>query len=207
MTSTRSCLEDDYDSEFRYDGRPVESLQGLDGHGRVVYAGSASKLMFPSLRIGWLVVPPALVDPFLRAKAVADTGTPGLEQLALAEFIAQGHLERHVRRQRTRNGERRAVLLDAVERHLGSRATVQGAEAGVHVVLWLQDVPAAHEPAIRRACREEGVAVYPLAPAYAEPPHRAGFILGYASLRTEAIERGMAVLAQAVEQVTGRRCG
>lgn len=200
-TFNAAVLEDDYDSEFRYDGRPVECLQGLDSVGRVLYAGSASKLLYPALRIGWLVLPPSLVDPFLRAKAVADTGTPGIDQLVLADFIAEGHLERHLRRQRVRNGERRTALLQSIEEVFGDRAIVDGAQAGVHVVLWLPHVPVANESSIRRACLEEGVAVYPARPYYQKPPAGVGFTLGYASLHESQIERGIRVLGDVVARL------
>jgi GntR family transcriptional regulator/MocR family aminotransferase len=198
-----AILEDDYDSEFRYDGRPVACLQGLDRTGCVIYAGSASKLLFPSLRIGWLVVPDSLVDPFLRAKAVADTGTASLDQLALADFIDEGHLERHLRRARTRNAHRRDVLLHAIADSFGDRATVSGTAAGLHVLLWLDQVPAARVGALRRACREQGVEVYSIAPYFREPPERAGLLLGYASLEPQVIARGIGVLAGVVRDLAG----
>jgi len=103
-------LEDDYDGEFRFEGRPLECLQALDRHGRVLYTGTASKLLFPALRIGWLVAPVPLAGPLQAAKALADTGTATLEQLAFADFIAEGHLERHVRRARARVASRRRAL-------------------------------------------------------------------------------------------------
>lgn len=191
-------LEDDYDSEFRYDGRPVACLQGIDTGGRVLYAGSASKLLFPALRIGWLVAPTNLVDAFVRAKAVADTGTPPLDQLVLADFIAEGHLERHVRRQRVRNARRREVLLDSIDAELGDRAAVHGARAGVHVVLWLPDVAAEHEPALRRICLDRGVALYSVGSSYRRPPACVGFTVGYASVDESQIRRGVRTLREAL---------
>jgi GntR family transcriptional regulator/MocR family aminotransferase len=128
-------LEDDYDGEFRYEGRPLASLQGLDRAGRVLYLGTASKLLFPALRIGWLVVPEPLVRAFTLAKAYADTGSPQLEQLVLADFIAGGQLERHVRRARVRNAARREALHAAVARHLAGAAELAGTRAGLHGLL------------------------------------------------------------------------
>jgi GntR family transcriptional regulator/MocR family aminotransferase len=115
-------LEDDYDGEYRYEGKPIPSLQSLDRSGTVLYAGTASKVLFPSLRIGWLVVPESLARPFELAKAYSDTGGATLEQRVLAEFIEQGHLERHVRRSRMRNAARRNALKRAVEQHLSGVA-------------------------------------------------------------------------------------
>lgn len=196
-----AILEDDYDSEFRYDGRPVSCLQGLDEGNQVIYVGSASKLLFPSLRIGWMVVPRPLVGDFQRAKAVADTGTPGIEQLAFADFLREGHLERHLRRQRLKNSAKRDLLLGEVDRHLGSKAEVAGTAAGVHLVLRLGAYRAQQERDIRDACRERGVGIYPLAPAFAKQPTQAGFILGYASLSHREIQAGVAVLAEVLEQI------
>jgi GntR family transcriptional regulator/MocR family aminotransferase len=103
-------------------------------------------VMFPSLRLGYLAVPPALVAPFHAAKALADTGTGGLEQRALARFIGDGHFDRHVRRVRTRNSERRAALVEALQERVGERVEVLGATAGLHVMLRLRDVPLEREP-------------------------------------------------------------
>jgi GntR family transcriptional regulator/MocR family aminotransferase len=192
-------LEDDYDGEFRYEGRPVESLQALDRHGRVLYMGTASKLLFPALRIGWLVVPPALARAFHDAKALADTGTATLEQLAFADFIAEGHLERHIRRARARHASRRRALLDAVERELGPRARILGANAGLHVLLRLEDVSAREVSRLRAACRERGVAVYPAAPFYARPPARAELLLGYAALGEGEIRQAVRRLREALD--------
>jgi GntR family transcriptional regulator/MocR family aminotransferase len=192
-------LEDDYDGEFRFAGRPLECLQALDRHGRVLYAGTASKLLFPALRIGWLVAPPALAPYVQDAKAVADTGTATLEQLAFADFVAEGHLERHVRRSRLRHAARRAALIDALERELGERAQVQGANAGVHVLVRLPERPARDVRRLREACRARGVGVYPAAPFYARPPARAKLLLGYAALREPQIRSGVRRLREALD--------
>jgi GntR family transcriptional regulator/MocR family aminotransferase len=191
-------LEDDYDGEFRFDGQPIECLQALDRGGCVIYTGTASKLLFPALRIGWLVAPPQLAPQFLNAKALADTGTASIEQLALADFIVEGHLERHARRARNRTAERRVALLDAIERELGDRARVCGASAGLHVLLQLPDLPADESRRLREACRERGVGVYPAAPYYARPPDHLELLLGYAALGEEAIREGIARLRQAL---------
>jgi len=188
-------FEDDYDSEYRYTGRPIESLQGLDGEGRVVYAGTASKLLFPALRIGWLVAPAGLAPDLLLAQAACDTGSASLEQLALADFVESGQLERHVRRTRLRNAARRAALLDALRCELGSAAQVSGTDAGLHVLLWLPDLPGDEAIAFRHRCREAGIGLYPVAPYYRDPPDRAGYVLGYAALDEDRIREGVAALA------------
>jgi GntR family transcriptional regulator/MocR family aminotransferase len=194
-------LEDDYDGEYRYEGRPVPCLQGLDAAGRVVYVGTASKLLFPSLRIGWLVVPEPLVRPFALAKACADTGSATLEQAALADFIEGGHLERHVRRSRLRNAARCEAFRTAVQRHLAGAALLSGTRAGVHGLLWIPDLPAAREAELRRAAEARGVGIYPIRPYYTRPPRRAGFLLGYAALSEGEIDEGIRRLAAALAEL------
>ena len=152
-------LEDDYDGEFRYDGRPLESLQALDRSGRVLYAGTTSKVMFPALRIAYLVMPPSLREALLAAKAFADTGTAHLEQRVLADFIAQGFFERHLRRARVRNAARRAALLAALAAHMpaGTRAVPPAGGSMVWVTL-----PGGVDPeAVRASAREAGIAYTP----------------------------------------------
>jgi GntR family transcriptional regulator/MocR family aminotransferase len=188
-------LEDDYDSEYRYAGRPIEALQGLDRHGRVIYAGTFSKLMFPALRLGYVVLAERLVPPFLTAKALATLGGATLEQMALADFIREGHFERHVRRCRARNAARRAVLLAAIAEYLGDRVEVSGANAGVHLLLWLPGMRPDRVDALITRAHAAGVGVYSVAPFYHKPPKRAGLLLGYASLSEEDIRRGIRRLA------------
>jgi GntR family transcriptional regulator/MocR family aminotransferase len=194
-------LEDDYDGEYRYEGRPVPSLQGLDRSGSVLYVGSASKLLFPALRIAWLVVPEPLLRSFSLAKAYTDTGTAGVEQLTLADFIEGGHLERHVRRARLRGAARREALHAAVERHLGDAAQLEGTPAGLHGLLWIRDLPLARESELRRACEAKGVGIYPARPFYSRPPRRAGYILGYAALSERDIGEGIRRVAQALRSL------
>lgn len=187
-------IEDDYDSEYRFAGRPIEALQGLDRSGRVIYVGTFSKLMFPALRLGYAVLPEPLLHPFIAAKALADTGGATLEQLALADFIREGHFERHIRRSRIVNGAHRTALLEAIERHLGDRVEVSGANAGLHVLLWLHDTPPRPDTLLARL-EAAGVRIYPVAPFYRTPPPRMGFILGYASLTERQIAEGVRRLA------------
>jgi GntR family transcriptional regulator/MocR family aminotransferase len=192
-------LEDDYDGEFRYDSRPLECLQSLDRDDRVIYVGTASKILFPALRIGWMVLPPPLLRTFQDAKAISDTGTASLEQLAFADFIREGHLERHVRRARRRHASRREALLQVVDAELRERAVVIGTEAGVHVLLRLPGLPARMVTRLRAPGRERGVAVYPAAPFYAGQPREAELLLGYASLSEDEIRRGIRALRRALD--------
>jgi len=196
-------LEDDYDGEYRHAGRPLECLQALDEGGRVIYAGTASKLLFPALRIGWLVAPAALAPHFEDAKALADTGTATLEQLALADFVREGHLERHVRRMRVRLALRRAALIEAVAKELGERAQLLGAGAGLHVLLRIEGLRARDVKALREACRARGVGVYPAAPFYARPPRHAEVLLGYGALGEREIREGVRRLGRALDAVSG----
>jgi GntR family transcriptional regulator / MocR family aminotransferase len=188
-------VEDDYDGEYRFDGPPIPPLKALDSDARVLYVGTFSKVMFPSLRIGYLVCPPGLVDAFARMRLVADGGGPQLEQEALADFIARGTFARHVRRSRHRSGERRRMLVDALNEALGDRLVVSGANAGLHVAVWLPGVPAREAVPIARRASAAGIGIYPIAPYYLIPPRHEGFILGYGALPVAEIRTGVKRLA------------
>ncbi len=197
-------LEDDYDSEFRFDVSPIASLQMLDENGHVIYVGTTSKLLFPSLRIGWMVLPEPLVGPFQKARAVTDAGSPALEQLALADFIAGGFLERYLRRTRHRHAERLEALLEALGRELGPRARVHGEASGLHVLLALEELPARKARVFREACRTRGVAVYSANPAYLDPPAHAELLMGYGGLDAPAIREGVRRIRHALDAVRRR---
>lgn len=193
-------IEDDYDSEFRYGLRPVEPLQALDRSDRVIYIGTFSKALSPQLRLGYLVLPPALVTPFRQAKQLADRHAPMLEQTVLAELIRSGAYERHLRRLKRENERRRSALVEAISRHLGSRAHLQGTDSGLHVVVWLKDLPSSAEQAFVVRAKERGVGIWPVSPLYAEgarfrKEQCAGFVLGYASLKEADINEGIRLLA------------
>ncbi|HEY2388441.1 MAG TPA: PLP-dependent aminotransferase family protein [Candidatus Binatia bacterium] len=191
-------IEDDYDSEYRYAGSPIESLHGLDGAGRVLYVGSFSKTLSPALRLGYLVVPPALVRGFTLAKMAADLGTPSFGQRVLADFIREGHLEVHLRRSRRRHAARRAALLDALAEHLGERVDVRGGGAGLHVMVVVRGARAADVPGIVRRARERDVGVYSTLGCYLTRPRRAELLLGHGSLAEDDIGRGVVRLAAAL---------
>ncbi|HYK66032.1 MAG TPA: PLP-dependent aminotransferase family protein [Patescibacteria group bacterium] len=186
-----TIFEDDYDSEYRYTGRPLEALAALDDSGCVLYAATFSKVMFPSLRLGYLIAPARLIEPMRSTRALMDTGGATLAQAALVDFIREGHFERHLHRMRTRNARRRAAMLDAIHRHLGSRAEVSGVNAGLHLLLWLRDVPAACERELRMRAARAGVGVYSVAPFYLSPPRHVGLLLGYAPLPEKQIAEGI----------------
>ena len=152
-------IEDDYDSEYRYVGRPLSALQGLDTAGRVVYVGTLSKVLFPSLRLGYLVVPPSLVDVFAGARAIADRHAPLIAQAVLSDFIEDGHFARHIRRTRMLYAERQAALLDVAPRELAGRLDVPAAGAGMHLVGWLP--PGIRDRAAAQAAARHGVMAPP----------------------------------------------
>lgn len=191
-------IEDDYDGEFRYGGRPIAPLKALDQDDRVLYLGTFSKVMFPALRLGYLVLPPAWVEPVTRMKLLADGGSARLEQDALADFISSGHFERHVRRARLRGAERRAALVEALHGRFDDRVEVVGAEAGLHVVAWMRDRPGRTTRSVVERAAAAGVGVYAITPYYTTPPPTVGLILGYAGLTPKAIGAGITRLSEAI---------
>lgn len=200
-------IEDDYDSEYRYTVRPEATLQSLDPRGGVIHVGTFSKTLSPQLRLGYMVLPPGLVDSFTAAKRVTDRHAASGVQRALALLLEDGSYDRHVRRMRRLQSARQRALLDALARHLGARAEVQGAASGLHLVAWLPGVPASQEPALVQAARERGVRVYPVAPLFhpgtggAAARRPAGLVMGYALLDSEAIDEGVRRLALALSGI------
>jgi GntR family transcriptional regulator / MocR family aminotransferase len=200
-------VEDDYDGEYRFDIAPIPALRALDDAGRVIYLGTVSKTLSPTLRLGYLVIPAALSVAFAEAKRLADRHAPGLEQEALAALIESGAYERHVRRVRRRNGDRRAALLAALTVALGDAVTVVGADAGLHVVVWLNRVPRSREHALVARAHAAGLGVYPVTPLYAPAPaaalpDTAGLVMGYVSLDERVITRGVRTLGEVLETFT-----
>ena len=188
-------IEDDYDGEFRYDGQPLESLQGLDQEGRVIYIGTFSRTVFSTLRIGYLIAPKRLVRAFLAAKWLSDRQTATLEQEALAEFISSGMYERYLRRLRRRNAARRDALLSAIRTYLKDRVKVTGYEAGGHVVLWPQ--PGISEKVVIERAAAEGVRVYGLSGYHLRRSDRSGIILRYSRMNETQIREGIRRLSAA----------
>ena len=197
-------IEDDYDSEFRYGLRPVDPLQSLDTRGCVIYVGTFSKALSPQLRLGYLVLPPVLVQPFRRAKQLADRHAPTLEQIVLAELIRSGAYERHLRRLRRENERRRNALIEAISTNFGNRAHVEGTDSGLHVVVWMKDIPMHEEQQVVAKAKELGVGLWAISPLYAEGTQCrkvlcAGFVMGYASLKKSDIDKGVRLLAKAMK--------
>ena len=177
-------IEDDYDAEYRYESLPIASLQGLDANGRVIYIGTFSKVLFPSLRLGYVVIPRELSDYFLAIRRAMDLGPPTFYQEVLADFIGEGHFARHIRRMRVLYGERRRVLVDSINKELGSRVTVLGDEAGMHLAVMLSNQSRDTEIAERAA--RQSLRIWPLSPSYLGEA-RPGFILGFGSASVEEI--------------------
>ncbi len=191
-------LENDYNSFYRYTGQPLPSLQGLDTTQRVIYLGTFSNVLFPSLRMGYLVVPPALIDVFRAARVLMDRQPPSIEQAALADFISQGHLNRHLRRMRALYAERQAVLVETVERELQGLLHVPSIEAGMHAIGWM--TTAYENAAALSLARTHGVNLCELSTYYMTPPIASsshGVLLGYTALGTAEIRHGVHQLAQA----------
>lgn len=188
-------LEDDYNSEYRYSGRPLAALQGLDTANRVIYIGTFSKVMFPAMRIGYVVVPESLVDAFLAARRFIDVHSPLLEQAALADFMEEGHLTRHIRRMRTLYAERRALLVELAERDLP--LDLYAPEAGMHLVGWLPE--GIDDQEASQQARLQDVYATPISVFSIMPLPRKGLVLGYASVPDSEIRRGVSRLAQALD--------
>lgn len=182
-------VEDDYDGEFRYGGQALESLQGLDREGRVLYLGTFSRTVFPALRIGYLIAPRALMPALTAAKWLSDRHTSTLEQQALAEFIASGMYERFLRRVRRSNAVRRDALLESIEAVFGNDVEVTGQGAGAHVVLWPRR--RIDEAQIVARAEERGVGIYGVSGHYVGNRRRPGFILGFARLSEVEIREGI----------------
>jgi GntR family transcriptional regulator/MocR family aminotransferase len=187
-------VEDDYDSEFRYSGRPLQALQGLDPIGCVIYTGTFSKVLFPSLRLGYMVVPETLVDTFVSARALVDRHPPGLEQAIVAEFLAEGHFARHVRRMRTLYAERQEALVLALGRELGGAIEASPAEAGMNLTAWLRGN--ASDLELSNKAAQVGVVVTPVSAYALEVKPRSGLLLGYAAFTPRQIREGVRKLAQ-----------
>jgi GntR family transcriptional regulator / MocR family aminotransferase len=195
-------LEDDYDGEYRYMGRPLASLQGLDTAGRVIYIGTFSKVLFPSLRLGYLVAPRQLVDAFTEARGTFDRNAPIHEQMVMTDFIVEEHFARHIRRMRTLYEERQHILLAAIQEYLPEQLLVQQNEAGMHLVARLTDPQGYNTPdtEIVRLAADNGVAVNALSRYYIEhEPHNA-LLMGFAAYNERMIHDGIKKLAHVLRR-------
>jgi GntR family transcriptional regulator/MocR family aminotransferase len=183
-------IEDDYDSEYRYSGPPLPSLQGLATGVAVIYIGTFSKVMFPSLRIGYVIAPSSIAARLRRAKWLADRQTPVPEQAALADFISEGHLERHIRRMRRIYGERREALVKSLDRYFGDRVQIRGDAAGMHLLVRFQQEGMAEKAAAVK------VQLVSSASCYLTEPPPGEFILGFSSIGERSIREAIRRLAE-----------
>jgi GntR family transcriptional regulator/MocR family aminotransferase len=195
-------FEDDYDSEFRYTRRPLPALQGLDTSDCVIYSGSFSKVLFPGLRLGYLVVPRGVVDTFLRVRFLTDVHPSTITQAVLADFIAEGHFERHLRRMRLLYHDRQQALVRSARLHLADVLQVQPSDGGMHLVGWLP--PRVDDRDATRAAKEAGIVVAPLSFFALHRQPRGALVLGYAGLAPAQIEAGTKRLGAALRPLVKR---
>lgn len=188
-------IEDDYDSEFRYSSPPLASLQGLMDQAPVIYVGTFSKVLYPGLRLGYLVLPEALVEPFQRANARINREGQYAVQAALAEFIEQGHFSRHVARMRRAYRSRQAALRRALAPAVDKGLTLSDGHAGMHLLAGLENV--ACEQTLVAAGRAQGIQLSPLSRYFTGPPAQAGLVLGYAGSHEQDIAQAGDWLARA----------
>jgi GntR family transcriptional regulator/MocR family aminotransferase len=192
-------VEDDYDAEFRYTGRPLPALQGLDEEDCVIYLGTFSKVLFPALRLGYLVVPPQLIEPFLAARSLMDRHRPLMDQAVLAEFLTGGHFERHLRRTRTAYQHRRDLLVDRLETALPGVLDIEPGPVGMHLVARLPE--GISDAALSDALAEEGISAAPVSYfTTSETPERGGLLLGYTGFAEPAIKYRSKVLASVIRR-------
>lgn len=191
-------IEDDYDSEYRFGSRPIASLQGLDMHGKVVYVGTFSKVLFPALRLGYVVVPKNLVPAFSAVRDAVDIFSSTLYQAVLTDFIREGHFARHIRRMRMLYMDRRKTLVNEIRTHMGGIVEVIGDDAGMHLVVLLPN--GTDDVAVSRRAAQDGISAMPLSSCYMKRRNRSGLILGYGGVNPRQIHDGICKLATIVKQ-------
>jgi GntR family transcriptional regulator / MocR family aminotransferase len=201
----RGCwlVEDDYDGEFRHDNVAIPALRSLDARDRVIYVGSFSKVLFPGLRLGYIVCPGGLRDDLVAAKLHDDLGCGSIEQAALAELMRSGAFDRHLRRAAMELRRRRAALLDGVNTHCSRHLLIHDSRAGMHVVGWLPRWSAAQVEALAVHARGRGLGLHPIGPHYRTRPAPQGLLLGYAMLSAKQLRAATALLGECLDEVAG----
>jgi len=189
-------IEDDYDSEYRFDSMPVGCLQGLDQAARVIYVGTFSKVLFPSLRLGYLVIPPDLMERFIAVRLAMDIAPPAFQQAVLADFIREGHFSRHLRRMRLLYAQRRSALVESIRNEFGDEAEITGEQAGMHLSLTLRGISDRH---LAELAGQQNLWLAPLSYSYIEKNRRQGFILGFGSTSAEEIPAAVRKLRTLVD--------
>lgn len=201
----RRCwiVEDDYDGEFRYDAVSIPALRSLDVNQRVIYIGSFSKVLFPGLRLGYVVCPQGLRDDLVAAKLLDDVGCGSVEQAALAELMRSGAFDRHLRRTGLELRRRRAALLDGLSKFCADHLTVNDSHAGMHMVGWLRGWSARQVDSLIAHAAERGLGLHAIGPHYRRGPAPAGLLLGYAGLSAKQLRAASELLGQALSHVAG----
>jgi GntR family transcriptional regulator / MocR family aminotransferase len=199
----RRCwiVEDDYDGEFRYDAQSIPALRSLDVNHRVVYIGSFSKVLFPALRLGYVVCPAGLRDDMVAAKLLDDVACGGIEQAALAELMRSGAFDRHLRRASLELRRRRAALLEGLRKHCAEHLTVNDSRAGMHMVGWLPGWPGRRIEALIARAQERGLGLHAIAPHYRRQPAPPGLLLGYAGLSAKQLRSAAMLLGECLDEV------
>jgi len=174
-------------------------MQGLDAQNSVIYTGTFSKIVFPAVRLGYVVVPRSMVDTFYKVRLFADVHPPIFTQAVMTDFIVEGHFERHIRRMRTLYRERQEALLDAARRHLDGLLNVLPADGGMHLLGWLP--PGIDDREASRRAAADGIEALPLSDFSLLHQRRGALLLGYSSLTPEAIHRGAKRLAASLERL------
>src|ERR1700742_718604 len=193
-------IEDDYDSEYRFENMPIASLQGLDSHSRVIYIGTFSKTLFPSLRLGYLVVPADLVERFVAVRHALDLTPPYLQQAVLNDFMREGHFARHIRKMRSLYHERRTALVESLEKEFGGELEIWGAQAGMHLVAELPSEEREwNDVELSAAAAAKKLWLWPLSPAYIGEKKRQGFILGFGNVGAKEIAGAVKVMRSVVK--------
>jgi GntR family transcriptional regulator / MocR family aminotransferase len=198
-------LEDDYDSEYRFTSRPLCALQGMDDSERVIYIGTFSKVLFPALRLGYLIVPRHLLSRFLDHRDALDLFPPTLYQSALMDFIAHGHFARHLRRMRVTYQKRRDALVNAIQRARGHHLEIVNADAGMHLCTWLQK--GIDDVAVVERAADRGLSPIALSTCFAGAEKRSGLVLGFGGSTETQIDRGVNVLSDVIEDLVRRQAG
>ena len=192
-------IEDDYDSEYRFESAPISSLQGLDSNSRVIYIGTFSKVLFASLRLGYIVIPPDLVEHFIAVRHAMDIFPPYLFQEVIADFMREGHFARHIRRMRQLYSERRKVLAEHLKSTFGSTLEIHGAEAGMHLTVTFP--PELDDMAVAEKAAEQGLWLWPLSGSYMTKNVRQGLVLGYGNVAAQAIPGAVEKMRAAMASV------
>src|SRR2546427_5503819 len=196
----RTCdayiFEDDHNSEFRYTGPPLPCLQGLDNAGRVIYAGTMSKILYPSLRLGYILAPEQLVEPMIKIRAVTDQHSPAIDQATLARFLAEGHFLSHIKRMRKLYSDRRDFFIEQFNKLLSDYFILEVPEAGLHFVAWVRQKE--HMQVITRVCTDIGIRPSPLSSCFMKVEPKPALTFGFSAWSRAQIREGLGKLAAAL---------